>query len=252
VARDRANRTGIDQLFRIYVVAAAGTAAGWVAFAVLRTSGSSTGDASLPDMLFFALALVSTARAAGASSAAESERVQYGEPDEVARQRFDRVRRLFKGLGLGGLVAGVASIVVSWTTPPLPEAVMEDLFIGIVIASVTALVTSRGIRRGWLEVPAKLDIDVKPRNATSAAVDVKALTAQLKHLKAEVRAYEGILRTQRETLRDIHRSIKDDERSTVSWFPQNLRWALVGFGFGIVGNWLTEPLFELLIVPLKA
>jgi hypothetical protein len=247
-----ARLTRIHDEIKIYLISSVVAALGWTACALLGSTGEDTaperGSADGPSagvLLIFGLAILSTVRAANAVGESRELRATFGEPGEESQVRFARLRRGLMALGVGSLATAVISLVTSWFADPPARTVLGNLYVGFVIVCIAALVTARGVRRGWIEVTQ--GVIEKP-----TVEDTKAAAALLAEQEEKIRKNEVFLSTQQQRVKDIYESIKEHERrAPIPWIPQNLRWALVGFGLGIIGNWLTEPLFKILVAPLN-
>jgi hypothetical protein len=236
-----------DNLLRIYLTSVAAATTGWIALGVLSVASSATGasrEPSLVDLLLFAVVVVVGVRAHAAVGQSRDRRSGYGELADAARAQLVRLRRWLKAIGRGFLAAAVIVLMISWFATLGPPAVRQGIYIAFLIVGVATLIAARGVRYGWLE-----EI---PRPATPTPQEVAKASEVLAEQERLIEANRILLSAQQREIKGILTAIEENERRPIAWVPTNLRWALVGFGFGIVGNWLTEPLFTLLIAPLKA
>ncbi|MEV6493262.1 hypothetical protein AB0M20_32265 [Actinoplanes sp. NPDC051633] len=237
------------RLVRRFLIAAAVATAGWVTTTVISTflppseAGTAT-DPPLHAVTVFALAVGATVESVTTVRTAQRELATFGLADAAVRARLQGLRRLLLAAGRATLVAALVVVILSWTPLPAVRAMAEPLFLGLVAGGVGLLTSARGLHRGWLADPSPASVPPTPELAEQLAEKIKSQRDELRRNQA------GLRHSQQDVI-DLYLAIRKVERGRKERISPNALWALVGFALGIVGNWIAQPLFDLLAGPLR-
>lgn len=239
---------GEQKLLTRYLYAITVATIGWLSFAVSSTFLPASGEPASYDqtplavLVVFMLAVMGSVEASTTVRRARGERIMTGD-GAGSSPRAARLRRLFLAVGVICLLAALIVVVLRWTLLSGVPSIIRALYIGFMVAGAILLASARGLNRGWIVSPLS-DLDELTRKQEETLSDT------IKRQREEIRQNQDALRESNGAVTSIYAALRSAERRQERRLSPNVIWALVGFGLGIVGNWIAQPLFELLIRPL--